>query len=218
MLQHVFETMNELLDEVIAQYPHAKGKQKQELDHQVSLLRSMSDHIVEEWLRFEERLSLLRPKAGKGSSVPVQPCPVKESKIAIPDYGDPYQRGQGYYLLMMYKEAVMFLEQAAKIQPENIEVRAYLAMSHLHLGNCQEAGHHFQLIIPLTDNNSMKAIACNALGCIHAKQHQFAQAEACFLKAHEWDPALPEPIMNLKVCQSKSGHFELGGEHMMHIQ
>lgn len=218
MLQHVFETMNELLDEVIAKYPHAKGKQKQELEHQVSLLRSMSDHIVEEWLRFEERLSLLRPKAGKSSTVPSQPCPVKDSKITLPDYGDPYQRGQGYYLLMMYKEAVPFLEQAAKLHPESIEVRAYLAMSHLQLGNCQEAGHHFQLIIPLTDNNSMKAIACNALGCIHAKQHQFAQAKAWFQKAHELDPTLPEPIMNLKVCQSKSGQLELGGEHMMHIQ
>lgn len=218
MLQQVFETMNELLDEVIAQYPQAKGKRKQELEHQVILLRSMSDHIMEEWLRLEERLSLVKPNKGKGNAVCPQPCPVQENKASMPDYGDPYQRGQGYYLLMMYKEAVKYLEQAAQLHPDNIEVRAYLAMSHLHVGNCQEAGDHFQLLIPLADNNSIKAIACNALGCIHAKQNQFTEAEVFFQKALELDPTLLEPTMNLKVCQSQSGHLEFGGKNMIKIQ
>lgn len=208
MLQHVFTTMNELLDQIIQQYPRTKGQQKQELEHQIALLCSMSDYIMEEWLRFEERLSLIKLKNNT----------IKTAKPVALHNGDPYQRGQGYYLLMMYEDAVKYLEQAAQLQPESIEVRACLAMSHLHLEHFQKAGHHFQFIISLTCNNSMKAIACNAMGCIHAKQQQFAEAQAYFQKAHQLDPTFPEPAMNLKVCQSKSGQLELGGEHMTHMQ
>lgn len=74
---------------------------------------------------------------------------------------------------MMYDEAVKHLEAAASIRPDHIDSRIYLAMSYLHLGRNQEAGHHFQLIIPLTESKCLKAIAYNALGCISAEQRIF---------------------------------------------
>lgn len=219
MLQHVFATMNELLDKVIQQYAHVEGEQKKKLEHQLSLLCSMSDHIMEEWLCFDERLSLIKPRNNKGKiKRGPQPCTIKAAKQSVPDNGDPYQRGQGYYCLMMYKDATKHLEQAIQVQPKNIGVRTYLAMSYLHLGNCREAGRHFQFIIPLTNSNSMKAIAYNALGCIYVKQNQFGKAQAYFQKAHKLDPTFPGPIMNLKVCQSKSGQLAFGGGHMMPLE
>ncbi|MCM3341286.1 tetratricopeptide repeat protein [Paenibacillus sp. MER TA 81-3] len=214
MLQHVFATMNDLLDDIIRQYPHAQGKEKKELDHQMSLLRSMSDLIVEEWLQFEEKLAQLRPRGKDASGGKMK----KEQEISAPDYGDPFQRGQGYYLLMMYKEAVKHLEQAALHQPDNIEVRAYLAMAYLNMGRSQEAGHHFEFIIPLTESKCLKAIAYNALGCIQAEQRNLSLAQEYFAKAHQMDPSLPEPVFNLKVCLSNCGHLQYGAGNMNHMQ
>ncbi|WP_374018719.1 tetratricopeptide repeat protein [Paenibacillus thiaminolyticus] len=205
MLQQVFATMNEVLDELIRQYPQAAGERKQELDRQLKVLSTMSDYIVEEWLRFEEKLASLRPHS-PNDVIEAQPQPT------LPDVTDPFQRGQGYYMLMMYDEAVKHLEAAASIRPDHIDSRIYLAMSYLHLGRNQEAGHHFQLIIPLTESKCLKAIAYNALGCISAEQRDLSKAKEYFSKAHLLDPSLPEPVLNLKACLSDGDHLQYGGE------
>lgn len=87
MLQQVFATMNEVLDELIRQYPQAAGERKQELDRQLKVLSTMSDYIVEEWLRFEEKLASLRPHS-PNDVIEAQPQPT------LPDITDPFQRGQ----------------------------------------------------------------------------------------------------------------------------
>jgi tetratricopeptide (TPR) repeat protein len=197
--------MNEVLDELIRKYPHATGELKQELDRQLKVLSNMSDYIVEEWLRFEEKLALLRPHS---------PNDVIEAqyKPALPDITDPFPRGQGYYMLTMYDEAIKHLEAAASIRPDHIDSRIYLAMSYLRLGRNQEAGHHFQLIILLTESKCLKAIAYNALGCISAEQQDLAKAREYFSKAHLLDPSLPEPVLNLKAYLSDSDHLQFGSE------
>ncbi|MCG7406489.1 hypothetical protein MH117_03595 [Paenibacillus sp. ACRRX] len=219
MLQHMFATMNELLDEIIQQYPSAEGTTKQELEHQMSLLRSMSDHIVEEWLRFEEKLALVRAERSAGNQVPAtvsnQNPPSEDSEL--PDYNDPLQYGQGYFTLRMYEQASRHLEQAISRHPDKLIARVYLGLSYLHLGRNQEACRHFHFIIPLTEDAKLKALAYNALGCIQALHRNTEKAQHYFQKAHFADPTIPEPIANLKVCIHNHGVLQYGEKRMAHM-
>lgn len=222
MLQHMFATMNELLDDIIEKYPSVQGDAKQELDHQLNLLRSMSDHIVEEWLRFEEKLALIRTASQKGTKLNAAVVEslntlldhtdkqAVECAEALPDYNDPFQRGQGYFTLHMYDQAAAYLENAVRHQPDRCLTRLFLGLSYLHLGRNMEACRHFHFIIPITEDVKLKAIAYNALGCVQVMHRNTEKAQHYFHKAHFTDPSIPEPIANLKVCNSQSGSLQFG--------
>ncbi|MGZ9584077.1 tetratricopeptide repeat protein [Paenibacillus marinisediminis] len=230
MLQHMFATMNELLDDIIQQYPSVQGTAKQELDRQLALLRTMSDHIVEEWLRFEEKLAIIRTAANSGTKLNAAAASslknlmdnaekemVEAAEFQIPDYSDPFQRGQGYFTLRMYKQAVNYLENAVVRQPDKCLIRILLGLSYLHLGRNQEACRHLHFIIPLTDDPKLKAIAYNALGCIQMLHSNTEKAQHYFHKAHFTDPSIPEPIANLKVCTNKCGSLQFGEKRVVSI-
>lgn len=230
MLQHMFATMNELLDDIIQQYPTVQGTAKQEMDRQLSILRAMSDHIVEEWLRFEEKLALVRASSQSGTKLNAAVASSLNALInntdkglhesdedELPDYSDPFQRGQGYFTLRMYGKAVVYLEQAVRSQPNKCLTRICLALSYLHLGRNQEACRHLHFIIPLTEDVKLKAVAYNALGCIQAMQRNKEKAEHYFHKAHFTDPSIPEPIANLKVYTLGTGHLQFGEKRLVSI-
>ncbi|GLX68940.1 hypothetical protein [Paenibacillus glycanilyticus] len=57
MFQQMFEAMNEMLDHLIESYPTATGEQKAQFDEQVTVLKKMSDSLIEQWIEFEEKFS-----------------------------------------------------------------------------------------------------------------------------------------------------------------
>ena len=73
-----------------------------------------------------------------------------------------------------------------------------------------EACRHFHFIIPITEDVKLKAIAYNALGCVQVMHRNTEKAQHYFHKAHFTDPSIPEPIANLKVCNSQSGSLQFG--------
>lgn len=203
MFQHVFATMNEMLDEIITHYPQAEGTLKEDLNQKLTLLKSMSDGIVEEWLRFEEKMGVLR----EGNTAEAA------ATEALPECAtDAFQRGQGYFKLAMYSLAAQSFEQVVQQFPDSIISRMYLAMAYLQLHELNDAYGHFQFIVPLTKNNKLKAISYNALGCIQAEHHNLEMAEEYFKLAHKEDPTFQEPLANLKICESNHGVFQYGSE------
>ncbi|MFC4103687.1 tetratricopeptide repeat protein [Paenibacillus xanthanilyticus] len=240
MFQHVFATMHELLDEIMVHFGSAELDQKKRYFEQLSMLKSMSDTFIEEWLQFEEKLAEFRntyrdaPDGGKPSGVPSaavgppvapvgkpegdKPANGLSSQPAVPKQPvmqDPGNetglmvKGQGYFKLFMFKEAADHFEQAVQAAPENNMARLFLAMTHMHLQQWQEAQRHFQLLVELTDHPKWQALGYNALGCIQAVRMNLEQAERYFLKAHETDPAFTDPLSNLKSCQKQDGHLSL---------
>lgn len=202
LFQHVFATMNEMLDEILVHYPHAQGAAKQEMQHKLTVLKSMSDSMIEEWLRFEEKMTRLR-EAGH----------LKNEQNALPEMkSEAFARGQGYYKLNMYLQAAQSFEQVVKHFPDSIVARMYLAMAYLQMNEFNDAHRHFHLIIPLTDSNKLKAISYNALGCIQAKNNNVEKAQEYFSFAHKADPTFAEPLANMKICECNSGNLQYGSE------
>ncbi|WP_431088294.1 tetratricopeptide repeat protein [Paenibacillus sp. 8b26] len=198
MFQHVFAEMNSMLDDIVKHYPSAQGSRRQELLQHWSLLRRMSDGIMDEWLAFEEKMVRLRA-AGFSAESGMSDAELPEKELPA------FTRGQGYYRLLMYPEAIRQFEQVLHHFPNSWQSQMYMGMAYFQLEDTAEAVRHFQKVLHLTDQPGLKAVIYNALGCLMAKQADVEEAQKCFALAHQFDPALPEPLHNMEACLSGAG-------------
>ncbi len=230
MFQHMFTEMNELLDQMIQQYPDACEQQKRQFEQQMNELKKVSDSFIEQWLEFEEKLSDFKDSYGElvSKSAPAttgsggsdaakaleqEPAAshvytasassvCNKADLEIPEDAAPIiSKGQGYYKLLMFPEAAAQFQVAVGQSPECNLARLFLAMTHMHMQNWNEAQRHFQLLIALTDFPKWLALGYNALGCIQAVHMNLAHAEKLFMKAHQVYPSFTDPLNNLKSCQ-----------------
>lgn len=210
MFKPLFAAMNEVLDAIIESYPNATGSVKQELEEQLNVLKQMSDTCIEEWLAFEEKMgALAKPKADWEE-------PAKPKGGTIGGVSDAYQKGQGFFHLLMFEKAVTEFEKAVKLDPESLMARLYLGLSYLQTDQHGEAYRHFQFIIPLTEDHKLKAVAYNAMGCIHVKRKNMEQAMEYFELAHETDPHLKDPVKNMEICMTNPQLTAQFGSNELH--
>lgn len=205
MFKQLFDSMNELMDEIIQEYPAASGKKKEVLEEKLTLLKKMSDVFIEEWLLFEDKMGRFLRGQGAQPAAPVKsqgfgivpPSSFTKELDKAMKQSDSFRKGQGYYQLLMYDEAVAEFEEIVKKQPDFLLARVYLAMGHLRKENYGEAYRHFQFLLPLTDNQAVKAISYNAMGCIQVQNRNMDKAFEYFKMAYENDPNSVEPLMEL---------------------
>lgn len=203
MFKQLFEVMNETLDEIMEDYPTAEGSHKQLLTDQLEVLKSMSDHCVEEWLSFEEKLGNFRQMK---DLTDIEANPLWDDEH--------YTRGKGYFELMMFPEAIREFEEVIRRYPDLVPPNFYLALSHLQDHNYHEAYHYFNTVLPLTDDCKVKAVSYNAMGCIHAVDKDMSKACQLFQLAHETDPSLKDPLKNMTACMNQEGTLHYGTGEM----
>lgn len=195
IFEQLFTTMKEHLAEISLRYSKANAEEKLNLDDQLTMLKSMSDQYMEQWLDFEEKLADFYAHEVEAMNKPLKQLDDDVGKKASEQMGDGFKKAQGFYKLYMFEDAVKELEKLIKQQPDDVIARTYLAMGYLRLGEDGDAYPHFQMILPLTENNQLKAISYNAMGCIQLKKKNTQKALEYFQLAYHSDPAcLLEPI------------------------
>jgi tetratricopeptide (TPR) repeat protein len=194
MFKQLFSTMNEVLDHILKEYPNVAGTEKAALDEQLQVLKAMSDECIEKWLMFEEKLGQFYGASADHTQhlhneLLELDAPAKQSTEFV--------KGQGYYKLFMYEQAIREFEHLVRYQPDFLLARIYLAMGYLRKGDYGEAYRHFQFLLPLTENSKMKAISYNAMGCIQVQNQNMEKAFEYFQKAYTIDPSCMEPFIQL---------------------
>ncbi|MGR6544513.1 tetratricopeptide repeat protein [Paenibacillus tundrae] len=208
MFQHVFAEMNDMLDEIIKRYPSAEGLNKQELLQKWNLLKRMSDGMIDEWLMFEEKMSQVREQE---LVKPASLEPEQEAVTALPEiHLECFSRGQGYFKLQMYPQAITQFSQIVADYPDSALTRYYLALAHLNLEQNTEALAHLHRILRLKGSPRLKGLVCNALGCIEAKLANPQGACSLFAQALQHDPTLTEPLYNMEACRQNKGQLQFG--------
>jgi tetratricopeptide (TPR) repeat protein len=222
MFQHMFSSMNEMLDQIINQYEGAGAKEKLLYDEQLNELKKVSDMFIEQWLEFEEKFAVFKEQqsehAAPQSSAAQAPLSIPASAavtcnaadLEIPDeLASIISKGQGYYKLFMFSQAAAQFQIVIIQSPECNLARLFLGMTQMHLQNWSEAQRHFQLLSALTDFPKGLSMGYNALGCIQAVHMNLAQAEQLFKKAHDVCPSFKDPLNNLKSCQETPKQLSL---------
>jgi tetratricopeptide (TPR) repeat protein len=211
MIKHIFDSMNEALDEIKTEFPHALGPRKEELLMQLNVLRSMSDTFIEEWLSFEEKLGIVKESCHTSEEFDTDELAFVGIGD-IDDWMDAYRRGQGYYQLLMFPQAVEEFEQVTNKEPDFIMGRLYLALGYLNKGQWDESRRQLQLVLGTAKHHRMKAVAHNALGCILAKENQLEAALEHFEKATELDAQFYDSVFNQAVCLFNREMYEDASE------
>ncbi|MVP00003.1 tetratricopeptide repeat protein [Paenibacillus lutrae] len=194
MFKHLFATMNDVLDDILRQLPSASGALRAELQQELQALKAISDDCIEQWLLFEEKLGLTLVFPDEPQPEPPAPlehpvsAPAKEPVPVEGKSAQEFIRGQGYYKLLMYDQAIHEFEMLVNREPDFLLARAYLAMGYLRKGNTAESARHFSLLVDLTENAQMKALSYNAMGCIQFQNRNLEQALEYFKKAYHADP------------------------------
>ncbi|MBD2869696.1 tetratricopeptide repeat protein [Paenibacillus arenilitoris] len=232
MFQHMFASMNEMLDRIMDRYDDAGAQEKKQYEEQLTELKNVSDHFVEQWLEFEEKFAEFKERRSEPSSAQsasTAPAPAysgyMNAEHELPVSGTAscnaadlmisdeaasiISKGQGYYKLFMFPQAATQFQSAIVLSPECNLARLFLGMTHMHLQNWNEAQRHFQLLIALTDFPKWLAMGYNALGCIQAIHLNLAQAELLFKKAHDVCPSFTEALSNLRSCQETPQQLSL---------
>ncbi|SFI55012.1 hypothetical protein SAMN02799624_01324 [Paenibacillus sp. UNC496MF] len=248
MFKHVFNTMQDILQDIIIHYPHANDTERQRLDEQLAKLKQFSDQFIEEWLQFEEKMADFRdmqqqfghgPAAGESQPAGASPKETAYPKIisAVPQaaqqaagpavagvglagaddedweasaaFHRSMSKGQGYFKLLMFREAASHFEEAVDRSPENNQARLFLGMTFMHLQEWHDAQRHFQLLVEITEHPRWRALGLNALGCIQAVRMNLEQAAVYFEKAHQADPNFTDPLANMQSCAQHAGQLSL---------
>ncbi|MEK8127359.1 hypothetical protein WMW72_05465 [Paenibacillus filicis] len=210
MFKHLFASMNDMLDEVLSEYPSSTGMQRKRLMEKLQSLKAMSDECIEDWLLFEEKLG----HTLQGTGIAQLP---KEAELPHPELtdkrSDQFVKAQGYYKLHMYGEAAEQFSELLHAQPDFTLARLYLAMTYLHQGQREDSYAHFQFLSQLTEHMQLKAISLNIMGCIQVQQNNMDKACELFAMAYRTDPSSVEPLIDLGFCRmDQSGlHFESKG-------
>lgn len=167
----------------------AQGVHKQDLGHKWNLLKHMSDGIIEEWLCFEEKMGILRQNWGS---------PEESQELEPPDLvmkNDAFVKGQGYYKLLMYPQAMGQFEHVLEQFPNSFLTHAYLGMCHLHMGQHEAADSQFQQVLKGAANKRLRGIIYNALGCIEANRGVRVKAKGIL----QWLITAIRPCPNLSL-------------------
>jgi tetratricopeptide (TPR) repeat protein len=215
MFKQLFQSMNEALDLIMGAYPTSNESEKRLLMEQLETLRSMSDGIIEEWLLFEEKLAKVKHRTAAGAHAHSHSTEGDGySEYAEPEHylrsNDAFQRGEGYFKLLMFQEAVREFQRVIDQHPEFLIARLYLALSFLQTERVPEAYSHLQILVSLADEGRLKAVAYNALGCVQALNGNVEKACEFFKESHKIDPDLKDPVYNLKACLVEGGVLQLG--------
>lgn len=192
MFEEMFETMNEALDHVIEAYPVAQGQEKDDLEHTLNVLKDLSDTFIEEWLQFEEKMGLIHKVEPEAKVKTMATTEEMESKQEV-EAGvktDDFQKGEGFFKLLMYKESVNHFELVIQNYPELMMARIYLSLGLMELQELDEAYQHLRFIAYITDNDKEKAIAYHAMGCIQVNRNHLDKACDYFKLANKTDPSL----------------------------
>ncbi|MFD2672934.1 hypothetical protein [Marinicrinis sediminis] len=189
MFKQLFAAMNEVLEDVNSQYATADLTQKKEMEEKLALLRAMSDTCIEQWLQFEEKMAEMQA-ASLGS-------PLDFSQYASQDAAAHFEKGQGYFQLLMYPAAIEQFQASCQLEPEFLPAKLFLGLSYLHIGEWEEAARHLKWVNSVSEHPLLRAITFNAMGCIYVQRNQPEEASALFEKAAALEPSMAQPMTEL---------------------
>ncbi|BAU28855.1 tetratricopeptide repeat protein [Aneurinibacillus soli] len=222
LLTHYFSTLIEQLTKIEAAMKQANPERRQALYLEVLHLRTASDRIVEEWLRFEEKLvSVQRAFETEESE---EDCLVSNEAGAI-DKGDSsasssnseiylsrplamrFRQGQGYFTLSMYEQAVQSFAGVVEEAPDMEIARLYLAFGFWLSRRQDVASAQFHLLLQTSSHAFIQAASASALGCIAALDGQTEQSLVLFEQALAAYPAFTDARYNYALALAHAGRF-----------
>jgi tetratricopeptide (TPR) repeat protein len=203
-IKQLFSEMNQKLD-ILNQGLNAKELSKDAADMVLENLKAQSEEIVEEWLKFEEKLGKFlrreieqeKTKAslitgGEYETLYKKLIHLNEGEVdgnpSTKDFEDgeeislEWQKGKALYDLLMFEKAAPFIEAVTKKRPEFEPAKLYLAHSYLAIKEWEKARYYLQFLIETTENQDILHLSLHAFACIEGLNKNYAKSAHFFEK------------------------------------
>ena len=118
----------------------------------------------------------------------------KRYQSIFPEALTNYQVGQSYINQNNYHEALPYLQQAAKLQPYNLEYRIKLGNCYAFLQDFAKAQNEYVFVVK---ENDKRADGWNSEGFLQLVQYNFTDAEKDFRQALSLDPDYEPAHINM---------------------
>ena len=129
MFKSLFQTMHEALDEMTSLVAGGAIEDQQRWLSSWYSLRQLSDECIQDWLRFEEKLS---------STYELFEDEYFSCELT-PEWQMHFQRGEGYFKLLMFHEAFYQFSTILEAFPNYTPAKLYSALCLIQLGESRQA-------------------------------------------------------------------------------
>lgn len=217
-----FEWMEDALTQIETILPHCPGKVREELVQRFRHLQDVNDEWLDEWLLLQERFRDVVEKYpelvdehGHGQQS-IGKKHLKETEATETASDDEeghelefwideqvlrqFREGQGYYQLLMFPEAMAHFLQVLDTEPDFLLGRLYLALTHFHRGEWEEAMKHFELVLKTAPHDEFRRFSHHMLGCVLVNQNEDVKAVRHFSRALSLDSENSDTLFNLGAC------------------
>lgn len=194
-IRDLFDDMNQKL-EALNKGLIMENLDQETAEQEVESLKAQSEEIVEEWLKFEEKLGhYLRQKMNKKEQ-PTTPFSLQDYEEAykkfikfdeqedekIQDLPPEWQRGKAMYDLLMFDKAIPYLEKVAKAEPDYEPAKLYLGQSLLATEQWEKARYYLHFLSDTSQNNDVLNLSLHALACLEGLTKHYEKAIYFFEK------------------------------------
>jgi tetratricopeptide (TPR) repeat protein len=198
-IKQLFDEMNQKLENLNKSLTmdNMKNMDQESTNQEVEQLKAQSEEIVEEWLKFEEKLGYyLRQKMNKKeqktkATFNVQDYEALYKKLVNFEGGEEedtkvysleWQKGKALYDLLMFDHAIPFLEKAALADPDNEPAKLYLGQSFLATQQWEKARYHLQFLMETSQHPDILPLSLHALACVEGLNKNYDKAIYFFEK------------------------------------
>jgi tetratricopeptide (TPR) repeat protein len=198
-IKQLFDEMNQKLENLNKSLlmDNMKNMDQESTNQEVEQLKAQSEEIVEEWLKFEEKLGYyLRQKMNKKeqkakATFNVQDYEALYKKLVNLEGGEEednkvysleWQKGKALYDLLMFDHAIPFLEKAVLADPDNEPAKLYLGQSFLAIQQWEKARYHLQFLMETSQHTDILPLSLHALACVEGLNKNYDKAIYFFEK------------------------------------
>ncbi|WP_128894403.1 tetratricopeptide repeat protein [Longirhabdus pacifica] len=188
-------------------YDQASQAEKDWIKRQYDCIASLGDSIHTQWQDLNHKLLYMKQMLESNSAQNETSEVLQPEQNQTPPSDLLYQldRGQGYFKLKMFHEAIQQLEPYVKEHGHFIPAKLMLAISYFQSKKLDEAYEQFKQITKLSDDKQITSFSYNAMGCVEAHKQNLDQACDFFKTAHHLNPDMEEPLINIGVCMNNEG-------------
>lgn len=190
-VDQLFSVLNQRLEHAEKQWKTGKGLET--LRRETEELRAISEEIIEKWLSFEERLRWLQKQIQPDSTeamLQTEQFQSSATALTVDDIevehryyaSEEWRKGKAYYDLMMFEQALPYLEKTLHQFPDYEYARLLLGHAYLACGHVAKAKYHLQFLAETSANRDWESLSLHALACIEGANKAFDQALHFFRK------------------------------------
>lgn len=221
--EEYFDSLRNQIDRIERDWETADSNRRMMLAGELREHRNISDHIVDQWIQYEEKLSHLIKKVKQETIQAFEEeklehnlthkivSPAASSPVSTKEQGesDRYQhlfrKGEGFYHLRLFEDAKTHFANLMEEYPDWEHGRLYYAYSLLFCGETEAAMKEFRLLSRSASSPKVASISYNAMGSILAQSEHYLEAAQAFQEALEITEDHPESLYNLSLCHLHAG-------------